>query len=215
MSRRIKVNEIYCSIQGETTWTGWRFAFVRLAGCNLRCRWCDTPAARGDGQDVTIDDLMDRVATLRCGRVLVTGGEPLVQQATPELLRRLCDAEYRTLLETNGSRDLSDVDARVIKIVDVKCPASGQAGTTRRDALEALGRDDEVKFVIADGEDYAYACDVVGRYALNERVAVTFSPVFGEVDPAELAGWLLADRLDVRLGLQVHKILWPGRSEGI
>lgn len=164
---------------------------------------------------MSVAEVLDRVGAFGCRRVLVTGGEPLIQAGTVDLLARLCDAGFRTLLETNGSRDVGRVDPRVVRIVDVKCPSSGHADATCWDNLDRLAADDEVKFVVADADDYAYACDVISRYGLTERVAVTFTPVADELDPGELASWMLADGLDVRLGVQVHKVIWPGRTRGV
>ena len=191
-------------------------AFVRLAGCNLGCSWCDTGYARdaGAGEAMTVADVLARLAQIDCWRVEVTGGEPLCQPGSIELMRRLCDEGYEVLLETNGSRDISAVDERVARIVDFKCPASGEADANLWSNVEHLRAGDEVKFVIASRDDYDFAAEAVRKRRLPEKCEVIFSPVHGLVRPADLAEWILADGLDVRLGLQLHKLLWPGEERG-
>ena len=215
MAATLTVSEIFRSIQGEGTRAGLPCVLVRLAGCNLNCAWCDTPEARGGGRGRSIDDVLACVAGLKCPRVEVTGGEPLAQDATPELLRRLCEAGYETLLETNGSLDAAAVDPRVVRIVDVKCPSSGESHTTHWANLEQLTGRDEVKFVLGDRADYEFARDVVAGHGLAGKCPVIFSPVHGVLEPAALAEWILADDLDVRVGLQLHKMIWPDRAEGV
>ena len=211
----LQVSEIFLSIQGEGSRTGWPCGFVRLAGCNLRCAWCDTQYAWSGGEPTALDDVVTRVAEMGCPRVEVTGGEPLLQAETPELLRRFCDAGYETLLETNGSQDISGLDVRVVRIVDFKCPSSGEAAANRWTNVRHLRERDEVKFVLADRADYEFAHAMLAEHDLRRRCAVVFSPVHGRLDPADLARWILADRLDARLGLQLHKLIWPGRERGI
>ena len=211
----VAVTEIFHSIQGEGTRAGLPCVLVRLAGCNLRCSWCDTQYAWEAGSPMTIQAVLDRVAAFGCRMVEVTGGEPLTQKPTALLLTRLCDAGYITLLETNGSLDIGGVDQRVVRIVDFKCPSSGQDAANLWSNVERLTPRDEVKFVLAGRDDYDYAAGVVGRYGLAARCAIIFSPVPGRLSPADLAGWILADRLDVRLGLQLHRIIWPGRERGV
>ncbi|MGC9454535.1 MAG: radical SAM protein [Phycisphaerae bacterium] len=215
MGQTLTVNEIFLSLQGEGLRTGMPCAFVRLAGCNLRCRWCDTTYALTEGEEMELSDILMRVGRLGCKRVEVTGGEPLIQKHTPELLRRFCDAGYETLLETNGSLDISTVDEPVVRIVDFKCPSSGEQDANCWANVERLTSHDEVKFVIADRTDYDFARDTVAERRLLEICPVTFQPVAGVCEPAKLAGWILSDGLDVRLGLQLHKILWPGRKRGV
>jgi 7-carboxy-7-deazaguanine synthase len=212
---KLTVCEIFLSIQGEGRSSGLPCAFVRLAGCNLRCSWCDTAYAWTGGEAMSIAQVLARLEPFRCRRVEVTGGEPLAQEATLELLQRLCDGGYQVLLETNGSLDIAPVDRRVVRIVDFKCPSSGQESKNLWANVAALTDSDEVKFVVADRTDYDYACAKLIEHQLCGRCTGTFSPVFGRLDPGELAGWILADGLDVRLGLQLHKILWPGRSRGV
>jgi len=211
----LKVSEIFLSIQGESLRAGFPCTIVRLGGCNLRCSWCDTEYAWDEGEDMSLSTVLARVGGLGCRRVEVTGGEPLIQPSTCELLRRLCDGGYEVLLETNGSVDISGVDARVIKVIDVKCPSSGEADTTRWENLDNLIRGDEIKFVIADRKDYEYALSAVQARDLPRRAMVSFSPVTGRLASDELAAWILADRIDVRLNLQLHKIIWPEKVRGV
>ena len=216
MSQTLIVNEIFKSIQGESTRAGLPCVMVRLAGCNLHCSWCDTPYARDAdaGQPMSVTEVLARVAELGGGRVEVTGGEPLVQDACCDLLGRLCEAGFETLVETNGSQDIAPVDPRVVRIVDFKCPASGQNGANRWANVEHLTARDEVKFVIADRRDYEFARDAAAGHALSKRCAVIFSPVDISA-AAELATWILQDGLDVRLGLQLHKMIWPDKDRGV
>ena len=215
MADTIIVNEIILSIQGEGSRAGLPCILVRLTGCNLNCLWCDTPAARTEGAEMSVDEVLARVGELNCRRVEVTGGEPLCQPAALELLRRLCDGGYETLLETNGSLDISPVDPRVARIVDFKCPASAESDSIRWPNVEQLRGADEAKFVIADRRDYEFARDAVGAHCLGDKCPVIFSPAAGTAAPAELAQWILADGLDVRLGMQLHKMIWPDRDRGV
>ncbi len=216
MGETLLVSEIYRSIQGESTRAGLPCVLVRLAGCNLECSWCDTSHARDEtsGVKTTVDNVLQKVAAFNCPRVEVTGGEPLLQPGTRELLRRLCQAGYETLLETNGSQDISGVDKRVRRIMDVKCPSSGQSSTTLPGNFAHLTEHDEVKFVIDGREDYDFARRTVAEHTLLKRCEVIFSPAGGRLDAATLAKWILADGLDVRLGLQLHKIIWPDKDRG-
>jgi 7-carboxy-7-deazaguanine synthase len=210
----LSVCEIFLSLQGEASRIGLPCAFVRLAGCNLRCQWCDTQYARQGGQDMTVKDVMARVSRFNCRRVEVTGGEPLCQPAALELMAALCDAGWEVLLETNGSRDIGPVDSRVARIVDFKCPSSGMSRENLWSNVERLCGRDEVKFVLADRGDYNFAAAAVGGRGLLDRCPVIFSPVHGRLAPADLAEWILADGLDIRLGLQLHKLLWPDEPRG-
>ncbi len=211
----LAVCEVFLSIQGEGRAAGLPCVLLRLAGCNLRCSWCDTAYAWSGGDMMTIEQVLARLEQFRCRRVLVTGGEPLLQPGTFELLTRLCDRGYQVLLETNGSLDVAAVDRRVTKIVDFKCPSSNEEPKNLWANVAALAETDEVKFILADRADYEYAKGALTRHDLSARCPVTFSPVFGRLDPAELAEWILADGLDVRLGLQLHKIFWPERTRGV
>ncbi len=219
MTATLKINEIFLSIQGEGTRAGLPCTLVRLSGCNLRCRWCDTRYAWEDGEVMPVERVLEQVAQLACRRVELTGGEPLCQAASLDLMRRLCDAGCQTLLETNGSMDIAPVDGRVVRIVDIKCPSSGCSDANRWANLSLLTPRDEVKLVIADRADYDFAKDALLRHGLIGRCAVIFSPLsFAEqrgMRAADLAEWILADGLDVRLGLQLHKIIWPGVERGV
>ncbi len=212
----LTVNEIFHSIQGESSYAGLPCVFVRLTACDLRCAWCDTAYAFTEGRKREVDDVLAEVASYGCRLVEVTGGEPLLQDDVYPLMQGLLDAGHEVLLETGGHVSLERVPPRVVRIMDVKCPGSGEAGRTDWDNLARLGPRDEVKFVIADRRDYEYASDVVARHGLAPRVAnVLFSPVHGRMSPAELAAWVLADRLPVRLQLQVHKVIWGPDTRGV
>ena len=216
MSERLRVNEIFFSIQGESTWAGSPCVFVRLTGCNLRCHWCDTDYAFHDGRQLQIDNVMERVRGYGCKLVEVTGGEPLLQKGVHRLFELLLTGDFTVLVETSGERDLSQVDRRVIKIMDLKCPSSGECARNRMSNLEFLTTRDELKFVIADRCDFEWACEVVRQYQLSQRVhAVLMSPVFGTLPPADLANWILQDRQPVRMQLQMHKHIWGPDTRGV
>jgi len=205
----LTVNEIYASVQGESTFAGQPCTFVRLTACDLRCRWCDTPYAFHEGRKVPIADVLAEVQSLGLPLVELTGGEPLLQPGSIPLMAGLLEAGYTVLLETGGHRPIDEVPVGVHRIVDVKCPDSGEAERMHWPNLEQLRALDEVKFVIASRGDYEYAKDVVARHDLPRRCrAVQFSPAFRELPAADLAAWLLEDRLPVRLQLQQHKYIW-------
>lgn len=212
---RLKVHEIFCSIQGESTHAGRRCVLVRLTGCQMRCTWCDTPYAFYDGGWMGLEEILAAVATYGCNLVELTGGEPLLQPAALPLLTSLCDAGYEVLLETGGGLDIRPVDERVRRIVDVKCPASGEADNNFWPNLEVLTTQDELKFVLAGEEDYRWARDLVIDRKLDELCPVHFSPVHSSLDPTELAEWVLRDRLGVRVQLQLHKLLWGAEATGV
>ena len=212
--QRLRVNEIFYSLQGESSFAGRPCVLVRLTGCHLRCSWCDSEHAFYEGEWLSVEEVLTRVATIGCPLVELTGGEPLLQPAAPPLLAALCDAGYQVLLETSGAVDISPVDPRVRRIVDVKCPGSGEAESNHWPNLETLRATDELKLVLADEDDYEWARDLVLERRLHERCAVWFSPVAGALDPALLAGWILRDHLPVRLQLQLHKLLW-GDARGV
>ena len=212
----LTVFEIYPSIQGESTHAGRPCVFVRLAACDLRCAWCDTPYAFTGGQKMTIDEVLARVAAAGIPLVELTGGEPLLQKDAVPLMSALLAAGHEVLLETGGHLSVADVPAPVVRIVDVKCPGSGEASKMHWPNLDLLQRHDEVKFVIRDRADYDYARDVVARHGLTARVAaVLFSPVHGGQDPQALAAWILEDRLAVRLQLQLLKFIWSPETRGV
>lgn len=211
---RLLLTEIFYSIQGESTFAGQPCVFVRLTGCQMRCRWCDTEYAFHGGSWWTLDEILAKVAEVAgydCPLVEVTGGEPLLQPGVLALMRRLADAGATVLLETGGGLDISTVDPRVHRIVDVKCPGSGESDANRWENLELLGPRDEVKLVIADEADYRWARKLVEERDLAAVCPVLFSPVAGELEPRELAEWILRDRLPVRFQMQVHKLLWGDR----
>ncbi len=210
----LQVSEIFHSIQGESTHAGRPCVIVRLSGCNLRCAWCDTRYAFHDGRPMSVDEVLGEVARHGCDLVELTGGEPLLQPEATPLLGALLARGYGVLLETGGSLPIEDVPEGVVRIVDVKCPGSGEVLGNRWENLDHLRERDELKFVISGRQDYLWAADQVRERRLASRCAVLFSPVHGALDPAELAGWILEDRLPVRLQIQVHKVLWPDRSRG-
>ena len=212
--QRLRVSEIFHSLQGEARDVGWPTVFVRLTGCPLRCVWCDTEYAFHGGQWRDIDDIVDNVAKYQARHVCVTGGEPLAQKRCLDLLVRLCDAGYAVSLETSGALDVSGVDSRVSKVMDLKAPASGEHASNLWSNLAALTPHDQVKFVLADRADYDWACASLQVHAIAQRCEILFSPVYGKLAPRELAEWILADRLPVRMQLQLHKLLWgeePGK----
>ena len=209
--RRLRVTEIFHSIQGESTFAGRPCVFVRLTGCQMRCRWCDTEYAFHGGAWRTVEEVLDEVAGHGCPLVEVTGGEPLLQPAALPLMSALADRGHEVLLETGGGLDIGGVDPRVRRIVDVKCPGSGEAGANRWENLDLLRPTDEVKLVLSSEEDYLWARRVIGERRLAERCPVLLSPVWGELEPTRLAEWILRDGLSVRFQLQVHKLLWGDR----
>lgn len=210
----LEISEIFQSIQGESTFAGRPCVFVRLAGCNLNCSYCDTLYAREGGEPLSREAVLDRVEAYGCRLVEITGGEPLLQEETPELVASLLDRELEVLIETNGSLDISVLDPRAVRIMDLKCPASGESGKTRWENLDRLTPRDEVKFVIAAREDYLWAKGVV-REKLPPGPTVLFSPAAGLIAPADLAAWIISDGLEVRLQLQLQKIIWPDRPRGV
>jgi len=227
----VQITEIYKSIQGESTYAGLPCVFVRLTGCNLRCNWCDSEYTFTGGHPMTLEEVETEVESLspRGGLVEITGGEPMLQERElVPLMQRLLRSGYTVLLETSGERPLEHVPKGVIKIVDVKCPDSGEPDTFNMDNLDALEAHDEVKFVLSDRSDYEFARDFVARHNLTSRInAVLFSPAFSKeatggrdtehclLDPRELAEWMLADNVPARLGLQIHKFIWDPAMKGV
>jgi 7-carboxy-7-deazaguanine synthase len=213
-TRDLRISEIFLSLQGESRTVGLPTVFIRLTGCPLRCRWCDTAYAFAGGERLTVDQVVAAVAAFDVEWVTVTGGEPLAQPGCHELLRRLCDRGWRVSLETSGALDLSLVDPRVARVMDLKAPGSGEAGRNRWENLALLRADDQVKVVIGDRQDYEWAKRVLARHELASRCELLFSPVHGGLAPETLAQWILEDRLPVRFQIQLHKYLWgdvPGR----
>ena len=212
----LTIYEIYASVQGESTHVGRPCVFVRLAACNLRCVWCDTSYAFTGGRKMSEDEIVTEVARHQCRLVEITGGEPLVQPAVHDLMARLVAEGYDVLLETGGHMPIDEVPDDVVTILDVKCPASGEAAAMHWPNLDQLSVRDEVKFVIQDRSDFDYAREVVNRYRLADRTAaVLFSPVHGVLDPAELARWILTDHVSARLQIQAHKYIWAPETRGV
>ncbi len=212
-SKQLRISEIFYSLQGETSRTGLPTVFVRLTGCPLRCTYCDTTHAFSGGKSMTLAAILAEVATHHARYVTVTGGEPLAQKDCPVLLSALCDAGYEVSLETGGALDVSGVDVRVMKVLDIKAPASGEAEKNLWSNLAALNAHDEIKFVLCDEADYMWAKQVLHERNLAGRCGVLFSPVSDRLSATTLAGWILRDNLPVRLQLQLHKLLW-GNATG-
>ena len=212
----LTVNEIYESIQGESTWAGWRCVFVRTTFCDLRCTYCDTTYAFYKGDKRPVADVLADVLAYDCSLVEITGGEPLLQKNVLPLMAALCDAGQTVLIETSGAHDISRVDARVHRIMDLKTPGSGECARNRLDNILHLTRRDEVKFVIGSREDYEWSRAMVQEHDLAARCgAVLFSTIFGRIEPVEIVNWLVADRLPVRFQLQMHKFIWDPAQKGV
>jgi 7-carboxy-7-deazaguanine synthase len=212
----LTVNEIFHSIQGESTHAGRPCVFVRLTACDLRCSWCDTPYAFHEGQKMSVEEVVGRVRDYGCDVVEITGGEPLLQKEVYPLMQRLLDEGRTVMLETGGHLSVEAVPDAVIRVIDVKCPGSGESTKNHWPNLEHLRLTDEIKFVITDRADYEYARDIVSKHALiDRRAAVLFSPVHGVQDARQLAEWVLEDRLDVRVQLQLHKYIWDPATRGV
>jgi 7-carboxy-7-deazaguanine synthase len=210
------IHEIYASIQGESTFAGLPCTFVRTTGCNLRCSWCDTPQAFYGGTRMTRGDVLARVLALQTPLVELTGGEPLLQPAVFPLMRELCDADRTVLVETSGEADVTNVDPRVHKIMDLKCPGSGESGRNRWSNLEHIGPRDELKFVLADRTDYEWMRRAIAEHRLAQRTPhLLASTVFGRLATKDLVAWVLQDALPVRVQLQMHKYVWPPEATGV
>jgi 7-carboxy-7-deazaguanine synthase len=216
LQRTLRVTEIYKSVQGESTWAGLPCIFVRLARCNLRCVWCDTAYAFYGGENVGIGEIVAKCRDLDCSLVEITGGEPLAQADCAVLAGALQDAGMTVLIETSGSLPIDVLPAGVIRIMDLKCPDSGECAKNYWPNIEHLNKNDEVKFVISSRRDYEWARDTTREHDLAARChAVLFSPVFGSIDPADIVQWILEDKLDVRFQLQLHKFIWPPAQRGV
>jgi len=214
--KTLTINEIYHSIQGESTWAGLPCVFVRLTFCDLRCNYCDTEYAFYEGKKQTLDEIVGAVSAFHCPLVEITGGEPLLQKNVMPLMSMLADAGHTVLLETSGAHDISPVDERVHRIMDLKTPGSGEVEKNLWSNIDHLTSGDEVKFVIGSREDYEWSCEKVRRFGLPARChAVLFSPIFGRIDPREIVEWVLADGLDVRFQLQMHKFIWTPTQRGV
>jgi 7-carboxy-7-deazaguanine synthase len=212
----LEICELFYSLQGESSYAGYPCFFIRLAGCNLRCSWCDTRYAyEGEHKQYTISQILAELGKYPCVMVEVTGGEPLLQKNVYPLLEQLLTADRVVLLETNGSLSLKDVPLKVVKIVDLKCPGSLMHEKMDFDNFKFINPKDEIKFVISSKDDYNWAKELIESYNLNGGPTLTFSPVISQLPPASLAEWILEDRLPVRLRLQLHTILWPDRTKGV
>ncbi|ALQ52486.1 7-carboxy-7-deazaguanine synthase QueE [Nitrosomonas ureae] len=210
----LRINEIFFSLQGETSRVGLPTVFVRLTGCPLRCGYCDTAYAFTGGENISIAEILNRIAHYKTNYITVTGGEPLAQKACLVLLTALCDAKYSVSLETSGALDLSQVDLRVCKVMDIKTPGSGEVTKNNWENLIHLTPKDEIKFVLCNEADYQWAGEIIRRKQLSQLCPILFSPVYDSLNPATLASWILRDELPVRMQLQMHKLLWgegPGR----
>ncbi|MFN0159216.1 MAG: 7-carboxy-7-deazaguanine synthase QueE [Bacteroidota bacterium] len=211
----LTINEIFFSIQGESSYMGKPCVFVRLTYCNLRCTYCDTEYAFHEGTPMSVDEIVAKVQSYGCNLVEVTGGEPLVQEGCLDLMHRLCDQGFEVLLETGGSIDISTVDQRVKRIVDLKCPSSGMEKKNLWSNVDHLKQGDEAKFVIGNKDDFDWAVDIIDKYRLEQRCTVLMSPVFGVLQPIDLAGWILENKVPVRFQLQMHKYIWEPETRGV
>ena len=211
----LKVNEIYHSIQGESSKSGLPCVFVRLTYCNLRCTYCDTEYAFYEGEDKSIEEILNEVKQYNCKLVEVTGGEPLVQKESMDLMKRLCDEGFDVMLETGGSLTIKDVDERVMVVMDLKCPSSKMEKKNLYENINFLKPADELKFVIGNREDYDWSKEIISRYDLQDRCKILFSVVFGELEPLSLVNWIIEDKLDVRYQLQMHKYIWHPETKGV
>lgn len=216
MASGLQINEIFYSVQGESTHAGRACVFVRLTGCNLRCKWCDTEYAFYEGRRMSLEEILDTVRTYRCDLVEITGGEPLLQEGVYPLMDAMLARGMTVMLETSGASDVSRVDPRVIKVMDLKCPQSGESSRNLWSNLKHLTRIDEVKFVIAGREDYEWTRGVIAEHTLAARVgAILLSPAFGLIEPRLITEWMLEDRLPARMQLQMHKHIWPPDTRGV
>lgn len=216
---KFNINEIFYSIQGEGSRIGLPFVFVRLQGCLLRCAWCDTPYALERKQEEMLmngSDILNEIEKFQCKNIMLTGGEPLEQEDIFSLITTLCDLGYNVVIETNGQADIKNVDKRAVKIMDFKCPESLMSKKNNYKNVEFLYNTDEVKFVVASEKDYLWAIEVINKYDLIKKVySVIFSPVFGKLEPRVLAEWILRDKMDVRMQIQMHKFIWEPNKRGV
>ncbi len=210
------INEIFYSLQGESLYNGLPCIFIRLTGCNLRCTYCDTQYAYSEGSKIEIEKLVNKISGIGCSLVEITGGEPLVQEETPVLIKKLLDDKFTVLLETNGSIDISNIDKRCVRILDIKCPSSGESEKNNLNNLNKLNKKDQVKFVIGSRNDYEFAKKIAKQIPESFfRENILFSPIINKLKLSDLAQWILKDNLTVRFHLQLHKIIWPGKIRGV
>jgi len=213
---KLTINEIYLSVQGESTWAGLPCVFVRLTGCDLRCTYCDTEYAFFEGKKRPLQEIFDEVLAFDCSQVEITGGEPLLQRNVLPLMAALCDAGKTVLIETSGAHDISKVDPRVHRIMDLKTPSSGECARNLFSNIGHLNQNDEVKFVLGSREDYDWTREQIRAHALDTRVrAVLLSPIFGKIEPRDIVEWMLADKVPARFQLQMHKFIWEPRARGV
>ncbi|HEX9655489.1 MAG TPA: 7-carboxy-7-deazaguanine synthase QueE [Bacteroidota bacterium] len=213
--KSLVINEIFHSIQGESSYMGLPCVFVRLTYCNLRCSYCDTEYAFHEGTSMSIESIIEKVKEYKCRLVEITGGEPLAQDNVHDLMSRLCDLDFEVLLETGGSLDISRVDGRVERIMDIKTPSSGMEKKNLWENILHLKVTDEIKFVVGDRNDFEWAVQTIRQHQLEDRCPVLFSPVFGELSPRELSGWILEEGLNARFQLQMHKYIWEPEARGV
>ena len=211
----LKINEIYYSIQGESTYTGKPCIFIRLTYCNLRCTYCDTEHAFYDGKEMAINDIINTIKKWKCNLVEVTGGEPLLQKKCIKLLNALIDNSYKVLLETSGSLPINKVPKQVTKIIDFKCPSSKMKKHNLWEIIDDIQQTDEIKFVISDYIDFKWAKDKIEKYSLLDKCTILFSPTFGKIEPKEIVNWILKYNLNVKMQLQLHKYIWEPNSMGV
>lgn len=212
---KLRINEIFFSIQGESTYAGLPCVFVRLTYCNLRCSYCDTEYSFHEGEWRNFDDIINEVKSYKCKLVEVTGGEPLLQDNVHPFMKRLCDEGMDVMLETGGHMDIMRVDKRVKRIMDIKCPSSGETDKMCWQNINHINSNDQIKFVVGTREDYQFAKDTIAKYKLAGLCPLLISPVFGKIDLEQLAGWILQDNLDVRMQLQMHKYIWQPDKRGV
>ena len=215
LNMKLKVNEIYYSIQGESSYTGLPCIFIRLTYCNLRCTYCDSEYTFHDGNNMSINDILETIKQYSCKLVEVTGGEPLVQKECITLLKKLVDLDYEVLLETSGSLTIKDVPKQVINIIDFKCPSSGMKKKNHWDNINYLKPNDEVKFIIEDREDYEWAKMKIRQYNLNKKSKILMSPSYNKIEEKEIVEWILKDNLNVKFQIQLHKIIWKDTDRGV
>ncbi|KTD31755.1 radical activating enzyme [Legionella moravica] len=208
LNNQLRITEIFHSLQGESVTVGLPTVFVRLTGCPLRCQYCDTAYAFNGGSVQEMDDILETIASYKCNRVCVTGGEPLAQPGCLSLIERLCEKDYQVSIETSGARDISEVDSRVMIVMDLKTPDSLEVDKNLFANLDYLKPTDQIKFVLCSRKDYEWACDLIKEHRLAERVQLLFSPSWNQLNPTDLANWIVEDNLPVRFQLQLHKILW-------
>jgi 7-carboxy-7-deazaguanine synthase len=211
----IKINEIYKSIQGESSKAGSPCVFVRLTFCNLRCSYCDSEYAFYEGTDFTVNKIIEQIKKYDCRLVEITGGEPLFQDECLELMKRLCDQGFDVMVETGGSLPIKDIDKRVMIIMDLKCPSSKMMKKNLYENIDYIKPTDEIKFVVGSREDYEWCKEIISKYQLEQKCELLFSVVFGELDPAKLVEWILEDKLNVRFQLQMHKFIWEPSKKGV